>query len=386
MSADPSSRERLHVGIDCLVVADRPSGVERAVVGLAEGLAEIAPPDQRFSLMVAGGREGVLPTGGHIAPLLAPHWADGRAGRVFYEQALAATRMWAEGVDVLHGAAYILPNNWHGPSVVTIHDAITVCEPQWCQWHNVIHYGLAMTRSARMATAVVVPSEFTRRELVDHVGVEERRIRVAPLGVGPEFRPADDAAIERVRGRHGLPERYLLCVGNIEPRKNLDEVIVALSFIAEEVGHDLVIAGKYGWKCRHIAAEMSCSAYAERIHWLDWVAQEDLTALYSGADLFVQWSLHEGFGLTPLEAMACGTPAVISDGGALPEIAGEAARVVPLQSGPAGLADALVELIRDDDTRAEMARRGIEHAARYTWAAHAEKVAQVYREVAGAEE
>lgn len=386
MSANSAEDDRLHVGIDCLVVADRPSGVERAVVGLVEGLAAIAPPDQRFSLMIASGREGALPTGEALTPLRAPSWADGRAGRVFYEQALATARLCARGVEVLHGPAYVLPHDWDGPSVVTIHDAITVCYPQWCQWHNVVHYGLVMTRSARRASAVIVPSEFTKRELVEHIEVQEQRIHVAPLGVSEKFAPASDQTIAQVRERHGLPERYLLCVGNVEPRKNLVAVIEAFERIAGDVPHVLVIAGKRGWKCGEIRDAINFSARASRIHRLDWVEQEDLPALYSGADALIQWSLHEGFGLTPLEAMACGTPAIISDGGALPEVAGDAARVVSLEAGPAGLADVLAVLIEDEEERAEMARRGIEHAAQFTWAAHARTVAEVYREVAGAEE
>ncbi|MGI5817898.1 MAG: glycosyltransferase family 4 protein [Armatimonadota bacterium] len=386
MSATPSEDDRLHVGIDCLVVADRPSGVERAVVGLVEGLAEVEPPDQRFSLMIAEGRGDALPSAGHLAPLWAPRWAARRAGRVLYEQTCAAWRMGAEGVDVVHGAAYVLPLHWGGPSVVTIHDAITVCHPQWCQWHNVIHYGLVMTRSARQAGAVVVPSEFTRHEVIEHVGVEPRRVHVVPLGVGDEFARADDEAIERVRERHDLPERYLLCVGNIEPRKNLTAVVAAFGLLAERVPHGLVVAGKLGWKCGGICAEMGRSRSADRIRRLDWVPSEDLPALYSGADLLIQWSLHEGFGLTPLEAMACGTPVVVSDGGALPEVAGEAARVVPLGAGSSGLAEVLAELLEAPEVLAEMSLLGIEHAAQYTWAVHAGGLAEIYREVAGAEE
>jgi glycosyltransferase involved in cell wall biosynthesis len=386
MKRDGVDDERIHVGIDCLVVADRPSGVEAAVLGLVKGLAAIEPGDQRFSLMVADGRESALPTGECMTTLAAPRWTDRRAGRVFYEQAVATTRLRAEGVDVLHGAAYILPHNWDGPSVVTVHDAITVCRPQWCQWHNVIHYGLVMTRSARSASAVIVPSEFTKRELVEHVGVERRRIRVAPLGVGDEFAPAGQDAVESTRRRHELPERYLLCVGNVEPRKNLTAVIAAFNQVAADIPHGLVIAGKRGWKCAEICAAMQRSPFADRIRWLGWVSLEELPALYSGAELFVQWSLHEGFGLTPLEAMACGTPTVISDGGALPEVAGDAARVVPLSEGAEGLARALAELTGEEGARAEMAERGIRHAAKYTWAAHARTVAQTYREVADAQE
>ena len=139
-----------------------------------------------------------------------------------------------------------------------------------------------------------------------------------------------------------------------------------------------------GWRCGAIYRAMASSPQAARIRRLDWVAQEELAALYTGADLLVQFSLHEGFGLTPLEAMACGTPAVISDAGALPEIAGEAAAVVPLACGAVGLAEELRRLLADDEARAALADGGVTHAAQYTWERHARGVMAVYAEVAGA--
>lgn len=384
MSAtEVGAADGLHVGIDCLVLCGRPSGVERAVLGLLEGLAELAPPGLRFSALVAAGREGALPQSPAIAPLLAPGWAAGRAGRVFYEQALAPGRLRVAGVDLLHGAAYVLPGGWEGPSVVTIHDIITVCRPEWCAWHNVVHYRMAMTRSAQRAGAVIVPSEFARGEVVEHLGVDARRVHVAPLGVSARFRPASAAEVVRVRERYRLPERYLLCVGNVEPRKNLAAVIAAFEGLPAELPHALVIAGKRGWKCAAACRAIERSPRAERIRRLDWVAEEDLPGLYSGADLFVQWSLHEGFGLTPLEAMACGTVAVVSDGGALPETAGDAASVVPLAAGPEGLAEEIARLLGSESERGERSWRGAEHAAGFTWERHARGVAAVYEEVAG---
>lgn len=378
MSDRERQKDRLHVAIDCLVIAARPSGVERAVVGLAEGLAELQPPGQRFSLLVAEGRQQTLPERENMVRALAPRWAGTRLGRVVYEQCLTPYRLRSLGVDLLHGASYILPQGWHGPSVVTIHDAITLCHPEWCRWHNVIHYAIMMTRSAQSADAVIVPSEWTRREVVEHVGVEASRVTVAPLGVGRQFRPADEATIDAVCHRYGLPEHYVLCVGNIEPRKNLAAVVEAFDMIASELPHALVVVGKLGWKCREACAAMERSGHAERIRRLDWVPHEDLPTLYSGADLVVQWSLHEGFGLAPLEAMACGTAVVVSDGGALPEVSGGGAMVVALEAGRDGLATALRELLSDDRARAELATRGAAHVRRFTWRRHAQIVSEVY--------
>ena len=240
---------------------------------------------------------------------------------------------------------------------MTIHDVITVSRPEWCAWHNVVHYRMAMTYSARRADAVIAPSEFAGREVVEHLGVDAGRVHVAPLGVNARFRPATAAEITRVRERYRLPERYLLCVGNVEPRKNLTAVVAAFERLPEEFPHALVIAGKRGWKCTEACRAMEHSSRAGRIRRLGWVAEEDLPALYSGADLLVQWSRHEGFGLTPLEAMACGTVAVVSDAGALPETAGEAAAVVPLAAGPEGLAAEIARLLRSESERGERSAR-----------------------------
>ncbi len=384
MNAHARPPEGMHVAIDCLVLAARPSGVERAVMGLLQGLAEASPEAQRYSLLVPRGRESELPDAPNLTPVAAPAWTRHRAGRVLYEQTMAPSLARSVGADLLHGAAFVLPLRWRGPSVVTIHDAITLCHPEWCKRLNVLHYRTVMGRSARSADVVVVPSDWTRREVIEYTGVDEDRVRVAALGVGAEFAPAGEGEIERVRRSHGLSRPYLLCVGNVEPRKNLEGVIAAFEMLAGELPHDLVVAGKRGWRCEPICRAMARSPASDRIRWLDWAPHDDLPALYSGADLLVQWSLHEGFGLTPLEAMACGTPAVISDGGALPEVAGGAARLVPLEAGPDGLADELLRLLSHPAEREALVRRGAEHAAGFTWAAHARAVAEVYREVAGA--
>ncbi|MCD6360919.1 MAG: glycosyltransferase family 4 protein, partial [Armatimonadetes bacterium] len=219
--------------------------------------------------------------------------------------------------------------------------------------------------------------------VIEHLGVRPERTKLAPLGVSGHFRPVEPEQVRAVVERHGLSERYLLCVGNIEPRKNLPGIIAAFEAVADRIPHELVIAGRRGWRCGPSLRAMKSSPVARRIRWLGYVSEEELPALYAGADALVQWSLYEGFGLTPLEAMACGTATVVSDGGALPEVVGEAAAVAPLAAGPAGLAEMLVAVIEDDDMHATLIERGRARAARFTWRGHARLVAEAYREAFG---
>lgn len=371
----------MHIALDCLVVGRYPSGVESAVRGLLEGLAACDLGKQHISVLAGRDFAPKVRAGAGFELHTAPAWTCWRIGRVLYEQALLPGLLRRRRADLLHGTAYVLPLRWKGPSVVTIHDTVTLTHPEWCKPLNVWHYRAVMTRSARAASVVVVPSEHARQAVVEHVGVGEGRTRVVPLGVSDEFRPAAAEDIQALRERYGLPERYLLCVGNLEPRKNLTAVIEAFETFAQKGPHGLVLAGKPGWRCQPVLQAMANSPVAERITWLGYVPSEDLPALYSGAEALVQWSLDEGFGLTPLEAMACGTPVVISDGGALPEVAGEAALAVPLSAGPEGLAAELLKLAEDDELRQQLSERGRHHAAPFTWRAHAERMMGIYEEV-----
>ncbi len=372
----------MHIAVDCLVLSRHPSGVERAVSGLLEGLAALEAGDHRISVLLPRDSRGAVPADSPLEVITAPGWTRWRPGRVFYEQAVLPAVLRRLRVDLLHGAAYVLPLRWEGPAVVTVHDTITLTHPEWCKPLNVRHYRAVMTRSARRAAAVVVPSARAQDAVVEHIGVNRARTSVVPLGVGEQFRPAGEEAVARLRERYRLPERYLLCVGNLEPRKNLPAIIEAFEVFAGEAPHALVLAGKRGWRCGPVLRAMGQSPVAGRIRWLGWVPSGELAALYSGAEALVQWSLDEGFGLPPLEAMACGTPAVVSDGGALAEVAGEAALTVPLSAGSQGLAAELARLAQDGDLRSQMIERGRTYAAQFTWPRHAERMMDIYEEAA----
>jgi alpha-1,3-rhamnosyl/mannosyltransferase len=364
----------MRIALDGMLLGGHHSGVEQAIAGLIHALPQVAPEHE---YLLACRREyapdSPLPT------LVAPGWAQGRLGRILYEQTRLARDLQGR-CDLLHAPGYIMPLNWAGPCVLTVYDLIALQFPQLCTRTNVWHYGRMLPRSLRRADAIIVPSETVARDTRQVVPETDGKLHVIPLGIEEQYRPAPAAEIARVRRQYGLPERYLLCVGNIEPKKNLPAVLQAFDEAAATLPHDLVMAGRAAWRPGEFRAALASLRHRERVHVLGFVATADLPALYSAADLLIQWSLYEGMGLPPLEAMACGAPVLVSDGGALLEIAGPAAEVVPL--GPPGqLAEALLALMANEARLAQLRQAGPAHAAQYTWTAHAAAVAQLYADV-----
>jgi glycosyltransferase involved in cell wall biosynthesis len=259
---------------------------------------------------------------------------------------------------------------------------IALTHPEWCKPSNAWHYGVELPRSIRRATVVVAPTETVKREIVARVGVDRAKVRVVPLGISPEMHPVGAWEQAAVRREYDLPERYVLWVGNLEPKKNVEGMVRAFELAAEAIPHDFVLVGQRGWRGGAAARALEQSPAAKRIRWLGFVPEHVLPALYGAADLLVHWAHYEGAGLTPVEAMACGTPALVSDGGALPEWAGQVAPVVPL-GDPGRLAREMVALLGDRARLTELRQRGAEWARQFTWRRHAHALMEIYREVAG---
>lgn len=370
----------LRVALDGLLLGGPHSGVEHAVEALVEALPDAGP---QHSYLLACQRRYADRCRAAMLLLVAPHWVRGRGARIAYTQTLLSRALRGR-CDLLHGPAYVLPHNWRGPSVLTVYDLIALDFPEYCKPANAWHYGRLLPASLHRATRIVVPSQAVARQVLLRFPEVSQRVKVIPLGISPQYAPVGSNDVAELRTRHGLPEQFILYVGNLEPKKNLPAVIAAFDQLAEDLPHHLVLAGRRAWGFEAIARAASGARHADRIHRLGYVPEADLPGLYTAADVLVLWSYYEGMGLPPLEAMACGTPAVVSDGGALPEIAGPAALVVPL-GVPSELAEALRNLLRSPERLARMAERGRQHAAAFTWPAHARQVVALYEEAAGAE-
>jgi len=266
--------------------------------------------------------------------------------------------------------------------VLTVHDLSFLRAPEWFRRERAAYYRAAIRPSVRLADVVIADSQATAEDLKTFLGVSGDRVAVVLLGVDDALRPADAPEIKRVRVKYGLPERFYLYLGTIEPRKNLPRLIEAFDAIAGKTDAGLVIAGREGWKADATRRAFAEAAHRDRVKFPGFVPADDMAAVMSAAVAFVWPSLWEGFGLPPLEAMACGTPVVTSKTSSLPEVTGDAALLVD----PANVDEIAATMLRvseDVALRARLREAGLARARTLTWRRTAEQTAAVYRRVAG---
>ena len=286
-------------------------------------------------------------------------------------------------VDLFHATEHLLPPLRRIRTVFTFHDAIYALFPQFHLPMNRLFLGLMMPRFLPRASAVVTISECSKRDAVRLYGLDPDRLQVIYEGVDPRFQPnAGPDRRLRLRQTYALPEQYVLYVGTIEPRKNLVALLDAYAALLQSPtpglqSCGLVIVGRKGWLYQGFFQRLKQLGLEGRVILPGYVADEDLPVLYGAADLFAFPSLYEGFGLPVLEAMACGTPVVCADASSLPEIAGDAALLVPPTDVKA-LAGAMERLISDAELRRELRGRGLVQASRFTWERTATQTLGVY--------
>jgi glycosyltransferase involved in cell wall biosynthesis len=303
-------------------------------------------------------------------------WFPGRVARKAWSAlGVPPFEFFGGKADVYHFTNFLLPPLKTGKAVVTIHDTSFLRCPETMDEKNLKHLQSGITRTVRRADAIITISKFTGSEVAELLKVEPDRIHPIHLGIGDEFRPRPEEEVASVKQTLGLDKPYILTVGTIEPRKNLPFMIDVFEKMTAFDGC-LAIAGMPGWKYEKIFDRMKKSSRAEDIRYLGRVPEEQVPALYTGANLFMLTSLYEGFGFTPLEAMACGTPVVSSSAGSLPEVLGDCAAFVEGFDPGAWVEVAEKKLGNRSDSA-----RGIEHASGYSWSETADQTWRVYEKV-----
>ncbi len=386
----------MHIAIDYTPAVRQRAGIGRYTRGLVHALAELDRTNRYTLFCVGQGTEDAI---GPQAYRQAHEdgWPANFALKVSNLPARWLTAGWhklklplhverlAGDSDIFHSPDFTLPPLRSAAGVVTIHDLSFLRLPAYADPGLREYLSKSVPDSVTRARRVLADSENTRLDLIELLNVAADKISVVPPGVGPEFRPVRDTVqLNAVRERYRLPQWFILFVGTIEPRKNLARLIAAYGQLRRQTGlpHALVLAGGQGWLSQGIYEQVAKEGLSEHVLFPGFVADEHLPALYTLADLFAFPSLYEGFGIPPLEAMACGTPVVTSNNSSLPEATGSAALLVDAEDME-GLADAMARVLGDAALRARLSDLGRAQAARFTWRSAAETLLQAYEATAG---
>jgi glycosyltransferase involved in cell wall biosynthesis len=300
------------------------------------------------------------------------------------EQVRIPWRLWREHVDLVHEPHYVLPPATRCRSVVTIHDCIHLMFPQYLR--NRLAYAYARTSmwtATRQASRILTVSEASKRDILHFFDIPPEKVQVVYNAIDHRFLTApDEATTDRVRQRYQLDHPFVLYVGNIRPHKNLERLIDAFGRARPRgpEGLKLVVIGDEVSKYPSLRQTVHRHKLDKHVRFLGFQPHETLASFYRLAAAFVFPSLYEGFGLPPLEAMACGTPVVTSNVSSLPEVAGDAALLVDPYNVEA-IAEGLVIVLTDEARRQRMIVRGLARARQFSWAESVARIHAVYQEV-----
>ncbi|MHB1357182.1 MAG: glycosyltransferase family 4 protein [Anaerolineae bacterium] len=283
-------------------------------------------------------------------------------------------------VDVYHSPDFVLPPVIRARKVLTVHDLSFIRYPE-CSSPALLQYLIrSVPPSVRRADYLLADSLSTKQDLVELLGIPEERVTVVYAGYDPRFNPYPQGNDQEILAKYGIGGPYILALGTLQPRKNFSMLIRAYNHLVHEhnIPHILVIGGGKGWLYDDIFATVKELGLEKRVLFPGFVADENLPALYRGAELFAFPSLYEGFGIPILEAMGCGTPVVTSTSSSLPEVAGDAALCIDPQDSTA-LADAMWQALSDNTLRQTLQQRGLGRVKQFTWENAAIALLNVYR-------
>lgn len=364
--------------VDVSSAVHAKAGIGRYAESLARALIERQP--ERFAVFYNRVRGTHLPEGLESVPrrsVLAGYKPWRMAVWIGQLAGVGFNRL-VPDADLFHATEHLLPPLRDVPTVLTVHDMIFRLFPEHQKRLNYWYLNATMPLFCQRAGAIITVSESSRRDILAHYAVDPAKVTVVYEAPAPEFMPAPPSAVEVARRRYGLPERFMIHVGTIEPRKNLARLVEALQQLRDEgLSIPLLVVGAKGWLYDDFFRRLEALEVRDAVRFPGYVPAVDLPILYSAATVAVMPSVYEGFGLPILEAMACGTPMVSSHSSSLPELGGEAVCYFdPYEVEE--MASTIRAVWTDGEQRAEMREQGLAQAAKFSWARAAEETLGIY--------
>ena len=371
----------MRIGLDGYPLAEPRTGVGHYTLELARALALIAPSDRFELVSPAPFSSSALEeiNQANLSNLRAVHLKTSRIRGHWWAVGLPLYVTKAR-FDLFHGTNFEVPF-WNRHSVVTIHDLSALLHREKHRDSLARRARLRLPIVAKLARKIITPTESVKREVCEHLRVKANKVIAIPSAARQSFRPVPSEQTVETRKRLAIEDGFLLFVGTLEPRKNLLTLLKAFDQIVRQTSlrPQLVITGGEGWLMDETFSFIKHSGIGDRLRLTGYLGDEELRALYSSCRIFVYPSLYEGFGLPPLEAMACGAPVIAGRVAALQEVLGSAARLFDPLNVEA-LAGSIVELMENDEERRRMVSNGLKHAAKFSWAETARRTLNVYRD------
>jgi len=364
--------------VDVSAAVHSRAGLGRYSQRLAQALASACPG--RVALFNNQGREGRLPADLEGLPRRSVRlgYKPWRLAVLLGQLARIPFNRLVPGAALFHSTEHLLLPLRGVPVVLTVHDLIFKLFPSYHKPLNYWYLNLAMPLFCRRADAIIAVSKASRQDIVEQYGVDPAKIHVVYEAAAATFRPPAAEATARVRQRYGLPEQFLIHLGTVEPRKNLDRLLDALLLLRREFPRlRLVLAGARGWLVDDFFARIEREGLSDAVLPLGWVPDEELPAVIAAADLAVQPSLYEGFGLPILEHMACGQVVAASNSSSHPEVGGEAAAYFD-PADVEEMAAVIGRLLADENEVQRRRELGLQQAQRFSWQRAAQETLAVY--------
>ncbi len=372
------SVDHMRIGIDARPLSKQRTGIGNYVQGLVELLPQVAP---QHEYLLYSNRKLDLPTcEGTLHQVdRAFSWCPG----AFWLLARGARLARRDAVDVYWSTNAVLPERMPSGAlkVVTVYDLVWLRCPETTTRYNVRVQTICARKAIANADYIVVISRSTQDELIQSLRVPSEKVKLVYPGVADRYKPQDqEKAAKAISEKYRVPLRYMATVGTLEPRKNLTFVVEVLRILKRNNQLDcpLVVAGASGWKNSTLFREVRAAGLTENdIRFLGYIPDEDMPLFYGGAQLFLFPTLYEGFGLPPVEAMACGVPVIASDAPCMPEVLGEAAILEPLTSVDR-FATAILKVLAEDGVRKVLRAKGVQRAQRFRYQTSVRQLLEVF--------
>lgn len=372
----------MRIGIDATPLPPEPVGAGVYIVQLIRALA-VSDTDNEFVIFAHQSGYDLIsaPAKPNWSWVIVPEKSPAR--RLAWEQTTLPRLARRSGIEILHSLHYTRPLLLPCASVVTFHDMTFFLFPELHTRSKRIFFPFAIRLSARLADAFASVSENTRRDSIRLLHIPPGKIFTTPLGINEEFRPISDAGLlEACRRQYNLPDDFILYVGLLEPRKNLPLLLKAYARLANQGDVPvLVLVGRPGWGYQQVLQQIDELGLKRKVHFTGYVPAQDLPLVYNLAQIFVYPSIYEGFGLPPMEAMACGTAVITTAVSSMLDHVGDAGILVPPQNEEA-LSQGMFDVLSNPALREELVIKGLQRTANFTWKHTAEETLKVYQYVA----